>query len=87
MSKYKSGSQSGYLLSDAEAVFWTAVDVAEVTRQNAVRAATDQAGVRAADLAYHRAVVAAAAAAGHSGNPGLGGQSRQALRELGAAGT
>jgi hypothetical protein len=67
------------LMSDAEATFYGAVDSAEQTRATAMKAATTQAQVTAADVAYHRAVVAAATT---SGQPHLGGPSRAALHEL-----
>ncbi len=78
MSKFKGGAAEGMLLSDVEATFYAAVDAAQGTRQAALVGATP-AQALAADLAYHRAVVAAANA---SGTNYLGSPSRQALYEL-----
>jgi hypothetical protein len=62
VSKYKNtGTVAGTTLSDAEFAFWTAVDAAEVARQLAYKSATTQAAIKAADVAYFRAVVAAEA--------------------------
>jgi hypothetical protein len=83
MSKYSknsSGPAGNVLLTDAEAVFYDAVQAAEVVRQESMKTASTQAQVRAADIAFHRAVRDAAVTAGTLGH--LGGPSRQALREL-----
>ncbi len=79
----------GTTVTDAEAIFFAAVQTAEGVRQVAMAAASTQAAVKAADLTFHRAVAAAAAVAGSAGVSAshLGGPSRNALRELGTGGT
>jgi len=73
---------AGGLLSDVGAVFFAAVQSAEATRQAAIKAAGTPAAVKAADVAFHKAVRDAAVAAGNA--PHLGGPSRAALQELGS---
>jgi hypothetical protein len=69
------------VLTDAEAIFYDAVQTAEATWQSADK--STQAKVRAADIARHRAIRDAAAVAGNSGPAGhLGGPARAALQEL-----
>ena len=72
-------------LSDVEAAFYAAQDAAEVVRQVAVKAAATAtnptAAARAANLAYHQAVVSARTTALTSGAPGhLGAGSVQVLQ-------
>ncbi len=85
MSKYRnSGPAAGTLVTDAESIFFDAVQAAEAVRATALAAASSQAAAKAADIAFHRSVVQAARIAGNSQSnvSGLGGNSRQALREL-----
>jgi hypothetical protein len=80
MSKYSNGNPNVALLNE-EATFYDQVLLAEQTWQSAVK--TTQAQTKAADIARHRSIVTAAAAAGNTINAGhLAGPSRQALREL-----
>jgi hypothetical protein len=66
------------VMSDVESTFYAAVDVAQGVLQSSLIGATP-ATARAANIAYHRSVVAAAAA---SGQPHLGTPSLYALRDL-----
>jgi hypothetical protein len=66
------------LMSDVESTFYAAVDAAQGVLQSALVGAT-VASAKAASIAYHRSVVAAAQA---SGQPGLGTPSLYALRDL-----
>jgi len=75
MANSKHPDMKGIVLSNAEATFYDAKFDAEAARQAAPKAT--QAQARAADIAYHRAVVQAAGTQGH-----LGGPSRAALRDL-----
>jgi hypothetical protein len=61
-----------------------AINTAEATRQVAVAAATTQAAVNAAEIVFHRAVLASAKA--NNSNQGVA-ESLSALKALGTGGT